>query len=189
MSCQPSLLSPTANTYVCHVAEPSVSTSRPTIAPVAKPPVVTPTAFVETNAAVAESSAPPFAVAKTSATNLSSSAKPFVPKQFHHHQYEPNRLDNLIQTTAQQFSSSSSWGNFIHTARGRGDLHPDISNIPHPAAHLLSRFQKVGTPAIMSGEPWNEGKIQATLKRGPHSSSKEGIDFLCSKFADMIEEQ
>ena len=85
---QPSLLSPTAETYVGHVAEPSVSTSRPTIAPVAEPSVVTP-AFDDSNVVVAETIAPP-AVAETAATNLSSSAEPFVPKLFHPHQYAPD---------------------------------------------------------------------------------------------------
>ena len=42
VSCRPSLLSSTANTYVYHVAEPLVSTPRPIIvSPVAEPPVVT----------------------------------------------------------------------------------------------------------------------------------------------------
>lgn len=66
----------------------------------------------------------------------------------------------------------------IYTVRGKGDLHPDITNIPHPAAHLLSHFQKVETPAIMSGAPWTEVQIESALRRGPHSSSKHGIEFL-----------
>ena len=106
--CQPSLLSPTAKTDVCHVAKPFVSTPRPTIVPpVAEPLVVTPPVFDDSNVAVAESSALPIAVANTSTTNLSSSAKPSVPKLFHPHQYEPDQLNELIQTTAQQFSSST----------------------------------------------------------------------------------
>ena len=190
VSCRPSLLSPTADTYVCHVAKSPVFTPRPTIVPpVAEPPVVTPPVFNDSNVAVAKSSVLPTAVAETSATDLSSSAEPFVQNLFHPHQYKLDRLDELIQTTAQQFSSSILWGDFIRTVKSRGDLHPDIANIQHPAAHLLSHFQKVATPAIMSGEPWSEGKIEAALKRGPHSSSKEGIKFLQNEFADMIEKQ
>ena len=102
VSCQPSLLSPTAETYVYHVAESPVSTPCSIcVPPVAEPSVVTPTAFDDSNVVVAESSVLQIAVAKSSATNLSSSAKPFVPKLFHPHQYEPDRLDELIQTTAQ----------------------------------------------------------------------------------------
>ena len=80
-------------------------------------------------------------------------------------------------------------GDFIRTFRGKGDLHPDIANIPHPTAHLLSHFQKVGTLAIMSDEPWSDGKIEAALKRVPHSSSKNGIEFLRNEFADMVNKQ
>ena len=90
VSCQPSLLSPTAETYVYHVAKSPVSTLRPTfITPVAEPPVITPPAFDDLNVAVAKSSALPIAVAESSAPlvsvaiNLSSSAKPFVLKLFH----------------------------------------------------------------------------------------------------------
>ena len=207
--CQPSLLSPTAKAYVYPVAKSPVPTSSPTsvppvaespvvtppVPPFAEPPVVAPTAFDDLNVAVAESSAPPIAVAESAfslvsvATDLSSSAKPFVPKLFHPHQYEPDHLDELIQAIAQQFSLSTSWGDFIRTVRGCGDLHPDIANIPHPAAHFLSQFLKVGTPAIMLGEPWSDGKIEAALKQGPHSSCKESIKFLQNEFADMINKQ
>ena len=41
----------------------------------------------------------------------------------------------------------------------------------------------------MSGEPWSDDKIEAALKRGPHSSSKDGIEFLRNEFADMINKQ
>ena len=120
---QPSLLSPTAETYVDHVAESSVSTPS-TIAPAVEPPVVLSPAFDDSNVAVAETSAPPTAVAETVATDLSSSAEPFVPNLFHPHQYKPDRLDELIQAIAQQFSSSATWGDFIRTVSGRSDLHP-----------------------------------------------------------------
>ena len=77
---------------------------------------------------------------------------------------------------------------YVHQ-RGRGVLHSDIANIPHTAAHLLSRFQKVGTPAIMSGAPWSTGKTEAALKRGFHKSSKNCIEFLRDEFVDMMKKQ
>ena len=39
--------------------------------------------------------------------------------------------------------------NIIHNK----DLHPGVKELPHPAAHLLSRFQKSGTPAMMKRHP------------------------------------
>ena len=41
----------------------------------------------------------------------------------------------------------------------------------------------------MSGEPWSDGKIEAALKQGPHSLSKERIEFLRNEFSDMINKQ
>ena len=68
-------------------------------------------------------------------------------------------------------------------------MHSDVGRIPHPAAHLLDRFRKSGTPAIISSPPWSAGKIAAALSRGPHSSSQKGLDFLREEYADMVEKQ
>ena len=118
--CQPSLLSPTAEIYVYPIAKSPVSTPSPTVQPVAESsvvappvppvaesPVVAPSAFDDSNVAVAKSSALPPALTE-STTSSSSSAKLFIPKLFHPHQYKPDRLDELIQAPAQQFSSSAS---------------------------------------------------------------------------------
>ena len=45
-----------------------------------------------------------------------------------------------------------SWGEFICNVRGQGDLQPDIAHICHPAAHMLSQFQKSGTLAVLEIE-------------------------------------
>ena len=156
----------------------------PCVYPGGMPPVFTPVLPI---VPVAKFPAP--VADLTAPSDLSASAEPFVPQPFCHHPYKPDCLDDLIQTTSQQFSSSSNWGDFIRTVGGRGDLHSDIANIPHPAAHLLSRFQKVDTPAIMSGKPWSEGQIKAALKQGPYSSSKDGIKFLRNEFANMVKKQ
>jgi len=119
---------------------------------------------------------------------LSATATPFVPGSFRHdHPYERDRLDGYIEDLILQYESSSTWGAFIRSVRGRGDLHPEVSSIDHPAAHLLSRYQKVGTPAIIETDPWTPSRIQAALKRGPHSSCVKGIKFLREEYADMIE--
>jgi hypothetical protein len=110
-------------------------------------------------------------------------------KQYHHHPYTRDRLDAHVDQLASKYKSSLSWGDFIRSVRGKGDLHPNVKDLDHPAAHLLSRFQKVGTPAILSGDPWTPRRIEAALKRGPHSSSKKGIEFLREEYADMIDKQ
>ena len=110
-------------------------------------------------------------------------------EQFHQHPYDRDRLDDQVDQLAAKYKSSLSWGDFIREVRGKGDLHPGVKDLNHPAAHLLSRFQKVGTPAIVSSDPWTPGRIEAALKRGPHSSSKNGIEFLREEYADMIDKQ
>ena len=129
---------------------------------------------------------------------LSHRADPFVPSvivtsvprpRYHQHDNDPDRLDGLVEELSHQYVTSDSYGNFIRDVRGRGDLHPEVGSLPHPAAHLLSHFQKVGTPAIINAKPWTPSRLEATLKRGPHSSCNDGIEFLREEFADMIEKQ
>ena len=65
VSCQPSLLSPTAETYVYPLVKPPASTPISiSVPPAAEPPVATPPAFDDSNVpiAVAKSSALPIAV-------------------------------------------------------------------------------------------------------------------------------
>ena len=186
--CKPHLLSPTAKMYVYLVTKHSVSTYLSISIPTAsKPPVATPQAFDDSIAPPAINDLIATAVAKSSApvvsdptafSDFTASTKPFVPTPFYHHQYKLDQLDALIQNTANQSPSSSTCGDFIRAVRQKRHLHPNIAHIPHPAAHLLSLFQKVGNPTIMSGEPWSDRQIESALKRGPHSSFKhESIFF------------
>ena len=72
--------------------------------------------------------------------------------------------------------------------RGQEDIHYlDVASIAHLAAHLLSRFQKVGTPAVMSGTPWTRGHIEAVTFQGPDKFPKNNVQFLLNKFAAVIE--
>ena len=87
------------------------------------------------------------------------------------------------------FKASTSWASFVTSVRGRGDLHPGVKELPHPAAHLLSRFQKSGTPAMMKTAPWFAERIDDALKRGPCQSSHRGIEFLREEYADMMDKE
>eukprot|EP00536_Pseudo-nitzschia_multiseries_P010811 jgi/Psemu1/27079/gm1.27079_g len=103
--------------------------------------------------------------------------------------YPPDRLDAHIAHAITAYHRSTSWRDFIQTIRGRGDIHPDVATIPHPAGSLLDRFGTDGTPATMSGPPWDPPRIAAALQRGPHQSSHQGIDFLREEYADMMDKQ
>ena len=108
---------------------------------------------------------------------------------FHQHDYVTDRLDDHIEKAAAAFQKSSSWGDFIQSIRGRGDLHPEVGSLNHPAAYLLSRFQKSGAPAVLSAPPWSNAKIEMVLKWGPHRSSHNGIELLRTEYADMMDKQ
>ena len=136
-------------------------------------------------------------------SSLQANAVPFVPslspsaaslppqnrQRYHQHEYDPDCLDHLIEELSYKFESSASYGNFIREFRGRGDLHPDVGSLSHPAARLLSRFQKSGTPAMIGSDPWTPDKIKRAIDRGPHSSCSKGVAFLREEFADMVEKQ
>lgn len=129
-------------------------------------------------------------VAPVAAPVLSASAQLFRPAPFrHNHHYERDRLDDHIEELIQKYESSPSWGDFIRGVRGRGDLSPAVGSLKHPAAHLLSRYQKVCTPAIIESDPWTPDRIKAALKRGPHSSCVQGIQFLQEEYSDMVDKQ
>eukprot|EP00536_Pseudo-nitzschia_multiseries_P018029 jgi/Psemu1/53796/gm1.53796_g len=103
--------------------------------------------------------------------------------------YPIDRLDVHINRVINVYNNSTSWGDIIRTIRGQGDIHPDVGNIPHPACHLLDHFGKEGTPASMTGPPWDSARISGALARGPHQSSHQGIAFLQEEYADMMDKQ
>jgi len=107
----------------------------------------------------------------------------------HQHPYPRNRLDVQVEKAARAFQQAATFRDFIRQARGCGDLHPNIGQIPHPAAHLLAQYQQSGTPGVMQTENWAEGRTRAALKQGSHSSSKNNIDFLRKEYANMIDKQ
>ena len=133
---------------------------------------------------------PPSVATNRSNLEVRGSSLPLVaPNLFHQHAYVRGRLDDHVEKAAAAFQKSSSWGDFIRGIRGQGDLHPEVGSLNHPAAHLLSRFQKSGTPAGLSAAPWSNAKFEMALKWGPHRSSHNGIEFLCTEYADMMDKQ
>ena len=81
------------------------------------------------------------------------------------------------------------WGDFIRDVCCCDDLHPDVAHIRHPAAHILSWFQKSGTPVMLESDPLTPSWIKAASKRGPHCSCIQRINFLRKEYSDMIKKQ
>ena len=77
------------------------------------------------------------------------------------------------------------WKSFVASRRKRNDFNV-LKDIKHPAARLLHHLDTNGVPVILKSTPWSVDKIQEALKRGPHRSSLEYIDFLEEEFVDMI---
>eukprot|EP00536_Pseudo-nitzschia_multiseries_P016764 jgi/Psemu1/47643/gm1.47643_g len=77
------------------------------------------------------------------------------------HNKETIRLIPHIDRAMEQYQHSTSWGDFIRTIQGRGDLHKETGNLPHPAGQLLDHFRRIGTPAAMTDPvgPWEESKL------------------------------
>ena len=92
--------------------------------------------------------------------------------------YPHNRLAFHVEKVIAAFKASTSWANCVSSGRGRGDLHPGVNELPHSAAHLLSRFHQSRTPAMMKTAPWPAERRVEALKRNPHQSSHRGIEFL-----------
>eukprot|EP00536_Pseudo-nitzschia_multiseries_P014268 jgi/Psemu1/38109/gm1.38109_g len=103
--------------------------------------------------------------------------------------YPPNWLDAHVAHAVTAYHHSASWGDFIRTVRGPGDIHPDVATIPHPAGSLLDRYGMDATPVTMSGPPWDHPRIAAALQRGPHQSSHHGIAFLRKEYANKMDKQ
>ena len=77
------------------------------------------------------------------------------------------------------------WKALIRNRRKRGDFG-DVGKLDHPASRLLLHYKKHGAPVKCHGRDWDKALIDKALRRGPHRSCFEFIDFLEEEFVDMI---
>jgi hypothetical protein len=97
-------------------------------------------------------------------------------------------LSRLIARANQQFTSSSSWSEFVNKCKDPcGDLCPDVQHIPHRAAHLLNRRRVSGATVATKSAPCTPQHKLASFNIESHQSSKQHVEFLCGEFVDMIE--
>jgi hypothetical protein len=80
--------------------------------------------------------------------------------------------------------SKMGWTKFVQHRRRRGDFS-DLK-INHPAQRLLTQMKKHGAPIQLATSPWTSAQLKTAIKRGPHRSCQEYIDFLETEFMDMI---
>ena len=88
------------------------------------------------------------------------------PAPIHDHPFPWDHLDAHIYRPAKRFQGGTSWGDFVRASQGCGDLHTNVHMLPNPAAHLLGRSQKSGTPVVMTTNTWTPRRLCNALDRG-----------------------
>jgi hypothetical protein len=102
--------------------------------------------------------------------------------------YVHDRLGEYAYKYANCLRGASSWRAFVKLCQGPPSLHPDIGNIPHPAAPLLDHLRKRGIPVLMRDKIWSNKMKDEAVKRGPHPSAKRNhVEFFRNEMADMCE--
>ena len=79
------------------------------------------------------------------------------------------------------------WERFVQSRRQRGDFAS--LKFQHPAQRLLDHYKRRGAPVKLKTSPWSRSQLLQALKRGPHKSCYEHLDFLQEEFVDMIQKQ
>lgn len=97
----------------------------------------------------------------------------------------PQELGELIRRDVELLSRVG-WQAFVKLRRGKGDF-ASLDNVDHPARRLLLHYKHRGAPVKFSSAPWTRAQVNAAIKRGPHKSCNEYIDFLEEEFVDMIQ--
>jgi hypothetical protein len=95
-------------------------------------------------------------------------------------------LGKLVHQCVAEASQYPTIQDYLQACRSKGDLQPNLHQLPHPAAKLLQQIQSFGAVIQMTSPPWTDQKKQETVKRGPHRSAYEHVDFLREEFSDMV---
>jgi len=78
------------------------------------------------------------------------------------------------------------WTEFIRQRRCKGNI-ATLDDVHHPAKRLLKLYKHRGAPVKFATKPWSRQRINQAIKRGPHKSALEYLEFLKEEFVDMIE--
>jgi hypothetical protein len=96
-------------------------------------------------------------------------------------------LRGLIDQAAHAYQTAANWGDFVKQCRdARGDLHRDVGQLPHHAAHMLDQLRQHGPSVGMNTQPWHTQRKLEALQRGSHQLTVQHKGFLCEEFVDLI---
>ena len=77
------------------------------------------------------------------------------------------------------------WNDLVKSRRGPGDFTA-LSNVHHDARRLLRHYKYHGAPVKFSTPAWSRRKLHRALRRGPHRSCRDYLDFLNDEFIEMV---
>ena len=98
----------------------------------------------------------------------------------------PQELGELIERDVSLLKSLG-WNSFVKHRRQRGDF--SSLSFKHPATRLLRHYKHHGAPVKLHSAPWSRQQLTAAVRRGPHRSCIDHIDFLEEEFVDMINKE
>ena len=78
------------------------------------------------------------------------------------------------------------WVSFVHCVRTQPCLHENVKSLPHLAAAYLHDLRADGVPVQCTTPMWASKRIDQSMQRGPHPSTRPYLHFLESDMADMI---
>ena len=78
------------------------------------------------------------------------------------------------------------WTGFIRQQCCKGNM-ATLDDVHHPAKCLLKLYKHRGAHVKFAKKPWSCQRINQAIKRGPHKSALEYLEFLKEEFVDMIE--
>jgi len=89
-----------------------------------------------------------------------------------------DKLGKIVCKHSEAFVKTD-WRTFVTNVRGRGDVKANMETLQgHNAKEPLKYLGEMGASAVLSTKPWDLPKIESKLKRGPHQSCNEHLDFL-----------
>jgi hypothetical protein len=74
----------------------------------------------------------------------------------------------------------------VNERRQRSDFHPQVKTLRHKAARLLNHLKERGASVVLSTSPWTDQQRTDTMRRGPHKSAVEYVDFLRDELLDFV---
>ena len=96
----------------------------------------------------------------------------------------PADLGEYVQRDAALLAKLG-WKVFCSSRRRRSDFN-NLVHMKHPARQLLQHVKTNGVPVILKSTPWSQQQCDDAVRRGPHKSCLEFVDFLEEEFVDMI---